>query len=162
AIPGVNENIVVSAWDVLAGKVKLGKRVAVVGGGSVGCETADFLSAQGKQVTLVEKLDEIGHDLVERVKYFLMPRLAQAGVQIFTSTHVLEILSDGIKVEQRGKAQELRGYDNVVLSLGTRPLNSLEKELSGSGVYYSVIGDAKKPGNAMEAIREAAEIARKI
>ncbi|BAF58448.1 MAG: FAD-dependent oxidoreductase [Pelotomaculum sp.] len=162
AIPGAEGKNVVSAWDVLGGRAGVGGKVLVIGGGSVGCETADFLAVQGKAVDLVEKLDKVGHDMVERVRYFLMQRLLSAKVGIYTEANVLEITGDGVKVERRGVMQELSGYDSIVLALGTRPVNSLVEELSKSKVNYVVIGDAKKPGNALEAIGQAAEAGRAI
>ncbi|MDX2480220.1 MAG: FAD-dependent oxidoreductase [Desulfuromusa sp.] len=46
-IPGVDLPHVVQAWDVLSGKVTTGQRVVIIGGGSVGVETALFLTEQG-------------------------------------------------------------------------------------------------------------------
>ncbi|MGB2854885.1 MAG: FAD-dependent oxidoreductase, partial [Dehalococcoidia bacterium] len=52
-IPGMSTSKVVTAVDVLSGGVDTGERVVVIGGELVGCETADFLSQQGKKVTVV-------------------------------------------------------------------------------------------------------------
>jgi NADPH-dependent 2,4-dienoyl-CoA reductase/sulfur reductase-like enzyme len=49
----------VAAWDVLAGKAFVGSRVAIVGGGMVGAETAEYLADRYRNVTVFEMLDTI-------------------------------------------------------------------------------------------------------
>ena len=62
-VSGVDRDHVVNAWDVLAGNVQTGKKVAVIGGGLVGCEVADFLAEKGHEVTIIEMLPQIGTDI---------------------------------------------------------------------------------------------------
>ena len=61
-ITGVNRGNVVQAWDVLRGK-KIGNRVVVIGGGMVGCDTADFLAKKGKTVTVVTRFPIVAQDM---------------------------------------------------------------------------------------------------
>lgn len=161
-LAGVDKSNVLHAWDLLAGKVAAGKSAVVLGGSSVGCETADFLAAQGKRVALVEMLEEVGRDLVERVRYFLLQRLQQEKVDIYTAATVREILDDGVRMEHQGKMVDLRGYDHVVVAAGLRSRSTLADQLAALGVAFTVIGDAQTPGNALEAIRQGAEAGRAI
>jgi 2,4-dienoyl-CoA reductase-like NADH-dependent reductase (Old Yellow Enzyme family)/thioredoxin reductase len=159
-LPGLESCSAVNAWDVLAGRVAVGKKILVIGGGSVGCETADFLASQGKQVTLVEMREDIGVDVVQRVRHFLLQRLEAGKVAVETSATVCQVLSDGIVVEQCGGKRQLTGYDDLVLALGTRSENSLAAALKSDGYEVVVVGDAAKPRDALKAILEAGEIGR--
>ncbi|TET74982.1 MAG: FAD-dependent oxidoreductase, partial [Dehalococcoidia bacterium] len=89
-IPGVDNERVVTAWDVLAGKaVTAARNVVILGGGLVGCETADFLAETGDNpavgrtaVTIVEMLGDVALDMPSEVKHLLMQRLHAKGVKI--------------------------------------------------------------------------------
>jgi 2,4-dienoyl-CoA reductase-like NADH-dependent reductase (Old Yellow Enzyme family)/thioredoxin reductase len=160
-LPGLETCSVVNAWDVLAGRVAVGKKVLVIGGGSVGCETADFLASQGKHVTLVEMREDIGVDVVQRVRHFLLQRLEAGKVVVETSATVCQILGDGAVVEQCGEKRQLAGYDDLVLALGTKSENRLAAALKNDGYEVVVVGDAAEPRDALEAILTAGEIGRK-
>jgi 2,4-dienoyl-CoA reductase-like NADH-dependent reductase (Old Yellow Enzyme family)/thioredoxin reductase len=160
-LPGMEAGSVVNAWDVLAGEVTVGRNVLVIGGGSVGCETADFLASQGKHVTLVEMREDIGLDVVQRVRHFLLQRLEAGKVSVKTSATVCQILGDGVIVEQSGAKWQLTGYDDLVLALGTRSENDLAGELKNAGYEVVVAGDAAEPRDALAAILNAGEIARR-
>lgn len=157
-IPAADGANVSSAWDVLLGKLKVGKKVLVVGGGSVGCETADFLAAQGKTVTIVEMRDEIGIGIVQRVKHFLLKRLKDAGVETQTSATVCAFIPGGASVEQFGERKRFTGYDDVVLALGTKADNALQAQLENSGYKTILAGDAGKPGDALDALCQARDL----
>jgi len=60
SLEGVEKAHVLGAEDVLSGSADVGRRVAVVGGGGIGAEVADFLSENGKEVTLIEMMEQIG------------------------------------------------------------------------------------------------------
>ncbi|MBW6461393.1 MAG: FAD-dependent oxidoreductase [Bacteroidales bacterium] len=161
-IPGADRKKVLNAWDLLLGKVQTGRNVLVIGGGSVGCETADFLAVQRKRVAIVEILDEVGRDLLERVKYFLFQRLEEEKVNIYSDATVLEILEDGVRLNQNGKIIELSGYDNVVMAVGVRPRKVLVDQMKDTGIKFEVVGDVKKIGNALSAIAGGTELGRRI
>jgi pyruvate/2-oxoglutarate dehydrogenase complex dihydrolipoamide dehydrogenase (E3) component len=160
-IPGLASSPAVNAWDVLAGRTSVGKKVLVIGGGSVGCETADFLASQGKHVTLVEMRADIGVDVVQRVRQVLLQRLESGKVGVETSATVCRILGDGVVLEQCGGKKQLTGYDDLVLALGTKSENGLAAALKNDGYEVVVVGDAAEPRDALEAILKAGEIGRK-
>jgi NADPH-dependent 2,4-dienoyl-CoA reductase/sulfur reductase-like enzyme len=160
-IPGCDAASTVNAWDVLAGRVTVGKKVLVIGGGSLGCETADFLASQGKAVTLLEMRGEIGIDVIPRVRHFLLQRLEASKVGVQTLATVCRVLHDGAVIDQSGEARQLTGYDSIVLALGTKSQCTLAAELKGGPYEVVVIGDAAHPRNALDAILEANEVGRK-
>jgi len=161
-IPGVNRERVVTAHDALAEKVRTGKRVAILGGGMVGCETAEFLSQRAKNVTIIEMLDDIALDIGIYNRPYLMERLAKWGVKAITKAQVKEITDEGVVVEKEGRRETISGIDTVVLAMGAKPVNRLAKQLKGKVAEVYVIGDASEPRMVVDAISEGAEIARKI
>lgn len=161
-IPGADGENVVTAHDVLTFKVRAGQRVAIAGGGMVGCETADLLASYGRDVTIVEMLPEIASDMAPGPKYFLLQRLAEQKVKVITSATIQRIASDGVVVSRDGKEETIGGMDTIVLAMGTVSVTDLAKEIEGKVSEVYVIGDAQTPGKATEAISAGAEIGRKI
>ena len=169
-IPGVDNERVVTAWDVLAGKaVTAARNVVILGGGLVGCETADFLAETGDNpavgrtaVTIVEMLGDVALDMPSEVKHLLMQRLHAKGVNIITSATVMEILDDGVIFTRDGQEESVRNVDAIVLALGASPVDSLSEKIKGKVAEVYVIGDAKEPRKILEATAEGAEVGRKI
>lgn len=118
-IPGSEQ--ATTTWDVLQGKAKVGHRVLVVGGSSTGLEVADFLTAQGKQITIVEMLESVAKDLGATIKWHLFHRLRERGVEIVVSTEVKSISPEAIIVSKKGVEETWKGFDSVVLATGVRP-----------------------------------------
>jgi len=162
-IPGVRGERVVTAHDVLRGKVPPRRRGLVIGGGMVGCETADFLGQiMGCRVTLVEALPRVAQDIGDATRHFLLQRLAQRRVKIITSAAVKQLTNDGAILERNGKEETLSGFDTIVLAIGVAPVNELAAKIRDKIKETYVIGDAKQPRKALDAIAEAAEIGRKV
>jgi NADPH-dependent 2,4-dienoyl-CoA reductase/sulfur reductase-like enzyme len=151
-IPGKDRSNVVNANDVLLGKVNVGHKVIVIGGGMVGSETADHLSNHGKEVTIVEMLPEIAKDEEAAVRYFLMKDLEQNGVKIYVNAPVKEILDDGVIVEIDGAETEIGPADTIVMAVGARSVNTLIEQLEGKVPQVIAIGDAVKVCKALEAV----------
>ncbi len=157
-IVGATGSRVATAWDILAGKTQPGVRALVVGGGTVGCEVADFLGEHRHQVTLVEMLPEIALDVPPQIKFFLLQRLRDYGVRLETGTRVVEFLEDGALVDRNGETSRLEGFDTIVLALGTNSVNHLKGELEGKIPELYIIGDALAPRQAIDAIEEGARV----
>jgi 2,4-dienoyl-CoA reductase-like NADH-dependent reductase (Old Yellow Enzyme family)/thioredoxin reductase len=168
-LDGIGNKNVVTAWEVLKGSVMVGPKVVVIGGGKVGCETADFiahpvndLNPRGNRVTLIEMLDGIALDELSSNRILLVRRLLDKGVGIITSAKVTGISEQGVKYQKDGEEHTISGVDSIVLALGTRPNTDLKDELAGVECRKFVIGDAKEPRSAVEAIKEGSEVARGI
>ncbi|MCH4889239.1 FAD-dependent oxidoreductase [Acidaminobacter sp. JC074] len=152
-ITGLDLGHVVYANDVLSGRTDLGHRVAVIGGGLVGAETAAHLSGHGKEVTLIEMQAEIAKDCEYGVRLFLMKDLKKNDVIMLTHTSVEEILPDGLMIKNnKGKIKKLANIDSVVLAIGSKSVNDFRDST------YKVIGDAKEVRRALEAIEEGHHI----
>lgn len=184
-LPGIKAGHVVTAHDVLSGMVRRPYGdVLIIGGGMVGLETAEFLAHPGHNpivgrtsVTVVEMMGGVGLDMVPEGRTLLMQRLHEAQVRILTQRKVREILSDGVVVvdtiietrpdrtvvcREGDREEAIRGIRTIVLAMGARPVDPLSAKLKGRVPEVYVIGDARKPRKALEAIAEAAEVARKI
>lgn len=161
-IKGVENPNVTVASQILEGEKTAGGRVLIVGGGLTGCETADFLGEKGHQVTIVEALPEIARDVQEAVKFFLLKRLKEYGVQIKTSLEVKEILPDGVAAETKGEKVVLTGFDTIILALGAAPEQALKGQLEGKVSELYLIGDAARPRKAIDAIEEGAAVGLKV
>jgi len=167
-LPGVHSEKVMSAAQALTGrKASRANNVLVVGGGMVGCEVADHLAYPGDNttlsrtvVTIVEVRPDIGLDMPEPQRMLLLQRLRDKGVNIITSAAVEEILEDGAVLVMDGARETIRGMDIIVLALGSRSVDSLSKRLQGTVDQVYVIGDAREPRRALEAIAEGSAIGR--
>ncbi len=181
-IPGIKSESVVTAWDVLSGKTRAGKRVVVVGGNAVGVETALYLAGQGtitpetlhflfinraesvetletllnrgnKDVTVVEMTKKAGLDIGSSTRWTIMAELRRLGVKIMTGARAVEIRGEEVVIEKDG-SKDLLPADTVVIASGCRPENKLAEELAGLVPEIHVVGDARSPRNALEAIHD--------
>jgi 2,4-dienoyl-CoA reductase-like NADH-dependent reductase (Old Yellow Enzyme family)/thioredoxin reductase len=162
AIPGAGAANVVTAHGVLAGTAQTGARVLVAGGGQVGCETAEFLQQQGKQVTLLEMRPELVPDERAVPRRWRLRNLVQCSLRALTSTRILEIDGERVVVEREGRREVLAAFDSVVLALGAEPESRLARELAGQVAEIHVIGDAREPAGALAAIAAGYEVGRRL
>ena len=160
-IPGVNGKNVVTAEDILTGGKEAGNRVVIVGGGLVGCETAEFLVERGKEVTVLEMLGRIGNDIGRTTRWTAILRLRAAKVGMETNARVAEITEKGAVVERNGSRQLFEG-DTVVIAVGMRSENALARELEGKVPELHVIGDAAEARRIQDAVREGFCAAREL
>jgi 2,4-dienoyl-CoA reductase (NADPH2) len=189
-IPGAELPHVVQAWEVLAGRAAVGRRVAVVGGGAVGVETALALAERGtlsgeavkfllvnraadpqelyeaavrgtKQVVLIEMIDKLGKEIGRTTRWVMLQDLSRAGIQTRTSSRVVAIVPGGIRIEKGAAVEELAA-DTVVLALGAAPHNPLEPAVKALGIPCRVVGDAGRIGWAFDAIHQGFEAGRSV
>ncbi len=149
--PKVN---IVTAQDVLTGKADAKGRIAVIGGGMIGTETAHHLAYHGKQVTIVEMLPRIAGDVTLSAREFLLKDLAAKNVRICVSSKVKEVRPEGLIIEKDGREENIGLFDTIVLATGVEPVNELAETLTGKVPEIVVIGDAVKIRKALDAIHE--------
>lgn len=160
-IPGIEK--AVHAADILDGKVKPGKRVLVVGGGMVGCETADFLGELGHEVSVIELRDELGADVIPEHKKFLIKALKEYRIQGITGAKVTDFHDDGVSyVLEDGTMGRIEHMDTVVLAMGYRSHDELSDKIQDLVKEVYVIGDAVRARRALDATREALEVAMAV
>lgn len=160
-IPGNDADNVFMANDVLVGNKILGNSALVIGGGMVGVETAEFCRDYCEKVTVVEMEPIIGKDLYMTVRDDLIRRFKEAGIHTFKNTKVTRIEGKNVYAECNGEEVVFEDYDNIVFAVGSKPCYQFDNvERLAKEVY--VIGDAKKPRSAVEAIYEGARVGMKI
>ena len=166
-IEGINNPDLLLAGDVLAGKTSVGLRVLVVGGGMVGCETADFLAELGHKVSVVEYRDSLGADMIAEHRKEILKDFDEYHVEQITNAKVTKFFADGIEyvpadVENTVTPQTMCGFDSVVLALGYAKHDPLSEELKALGIETYVVGDACEARRTLNATAEAFEIARSL
>jgi 2,4-dienoyl-CoA reductase-like NADH-dependent reductase (Old Yellow Enzyme family)/thioredoxin reductase len=160
--PGLDQTRWLLATDALEGAIPIATAsVFVIGGGLIGLEAADFLAAQGKHVTLVEMLREVGADMDALARSMLLKRLGEHGVEIHTTTRVTRLTPVAAIVQRDGQETRIP-IETVVMAVGVRANRELADALEGSGLEYHVVGDAVEPRQVPEAMREAFEVATRL
>lgn len=154
-IKGVKGKNVCTAHDVLAGLVKPEGDVLVIGGGMVGCETAEYLSEKGFKVTIIEMLNKIAADVGMINRAMLLMRLQQRGIGILTESKLIEIKENGIAVEKAGRDEWIDNSGSVVLAMGSKPASSIQQLIESRNLPYFKIGDSVKAGKVLDAIHDA-------
>jgi pyruvate/2-oxoglutarate dehydrogenase complex dihydrolipoamide dehydrogenase (E3) component len=154
-IPGIDSPSVVEAADVLTGKRHIGDTVVIIGGGVIGCETAEFLAMQNKKVTIVEMLDDLAAGMEPRHKQYLLERLESLGVAILLQIRAEAVQEEGLVVSTEAGAKQVLLADNVVSSTGARPNQELYQQLSGKVPEVYQVGDCVEPRRLLEAIADS-------
>lgn len=160
-VPGSDRANVVSAIDVLMGKVNPGDKITVVGGGLVGCETAQFLVEQGKRVTIIEMLDELGADIPLTTRSATIHKLKDNGIMMEPNAKAVEFNKDGVVVEKKSETETISS-DTIVLAVGMKPRNELAEELKDEIKEIHMIGDCVIPRRIRDAVHEGGRAGRKI
>ncbi|MFC1912677.1 FAD-dependent oxidoreductase [Chloroflexota bacterium] len=160
-IMGLNRPSVFTAGNVLLGGVEVGQRVAIIGGGIIGCETADYLSERGHNVTIIEILPEVARSMGIRMKTRLLSRLIDKNVIILNNTNCIEITDEGIICHTKGNKARSLEIESVVLATGSIPNSDLYKEIKSIVPKVYQCGDCIEPRQIWEAIDEGFQIGLK-
>lgn len=156
-IPGINKARPVLAQEVLRGKAKVGNRVAVIGGGMVGCETAEFLAEQGKKVTIIEMLPRVATDITPLRRAPLLSRLRAKGVNILTSATCQEVSETEITLITKDGQKQTIPADTIVIAAGSKPNREMYEAFRSKIPQTHLIGDAREPRSILEAVSEGFE-----
>jgi len=160
SVPGLANPL--TAEDVLTERKTVGEKVLIVGGGTAGLECAEFLSERNHKVTVVELMEDVARDMMPITKKLTLNALAQAGVEIITSIRITRFMGEKAFVQNGDNDQPLGEYDSVVVAAGTRSVNDLEPLLREKGIAVKVIGDARKPRQIHDAVRDGFNAAAAI
>lgn len=161
-IPGIDNQDFIQATDLIDGRKCAGQKVLIAGGGMVGLETAEFLAERGHDLTVIDMLPQIGADVQDFVRAFMMKAFKEHDVKLMPGVKVKEFRPDGVVAETGGREIALTGFDTVILALGAVACNPLEKDAKSLVKEVYVIGDAVKAGTADLATKNAMEVALKL
>ncbi|MCL1834095.1 MAG: NAD(P)/FAD-dependent oxidoreductase [Leptospirales bacterium] len=176
------DNDVLSAWDVLKDDPKLGKEIAIIGGGAVGLETAEYIAKKGtidpetlyflfknmaesyerlhdllrdsnKKITVFEMNSKIGDDIGRSTKWILLGNIKYYNINLITGAKVLSIKSKTILYEKDGVEQSKK-FDTVINAAGAVPVRKLAERLNETGIPFKVVGDSNRPAAILQAVHE--------
>ncbi len=189
-IAGVDLPHVAQAWEILDGSRQAGIRVAVLGGGAVGIETALFLAEEGtlsgdelkflllhgaekpealarlatehlRAITVIEMTNSLGANFGKTTRWGMLQDVVRYGIVPRLQARVVEITPAGLRYELAGRIEELQ-VDTVVLAVGTMACNPLQQAADKLGLDCRVVGDAAAPGTVFEASHQGYQAGRSI
>lgn len=155
SIPGIDSAKVVTAEDVLSGKAKVEGKVAVIGSGLTGCETAEKVASEGHPVSLLEMTKVIGAGIYPSILMDLMTRFKQYNPQILPGHRMAAVTEKGVLAVNVSSGQKVEiEADTVILALGVTPRKDIVEAFEEAFDEVRVIGDASKGGKIVEAIQD--------
>ncbi|MCM1989478.1 FAD-dependent oxidoreductase [Oceanirhabdus seepicola] len=163
-LPGLDRENVFTASEVLVGEKEVKENVVIVGGGLVGCELALSLSKEGKNVTIVEALDDIlkaGCPLAPMNDWMLRDLIKFNNINLQLNSRLSKVTHEGAFISVNGN-EEVLVADNVVLACGFKKESGLYEELRFELAEIYNIGDSRQVRNIRGAIWDAYEVARSI
>lgn len=152
-IPGIKWPSVMTALDFLSGKREIGNNIVIIGGGMVGCETAELLGHKGKKVTVLEILPRFALDVGRLTRWNLLLDMRKFGVRSEANVNVKEITFLGVRGVQNGKSVFFEG-DSIIIATGMKADDSLPKALQGKVANLYVVGDCIKPRRLIDITAE--------
>jgi len=159
-IPGADGANVVSSWDVLAGKAEVSGHCAVIGGGLVGTETAEYLLEQGCSVSIIEMMDKIANGESSTILPTIMADFKTHDVKQYVNTKVSAIEAGAVKATQ-GETEITIPCDMVVMAVGSKK-NVFNVEGVTAAVYYAGDCSGERTASIAEAIRSGYKAANEI
>ena len=162
-IPGIDHVNVADAWKILAGEQQVYGTVAVIGGGMVGCETAEYLAERGCKVSVVEMMDKIAAGESTTILPTLLEIYKTYGLAQYPGHKVKEFRLDAVVCENKDGTEVTIPCDYIVLAMGARSNEWDASALEGTGVEVYAVGDAAgKAADIANAIRTGYDTACKL
>ncbi len=137
------------------------KKVLIIGGGLIGVDIATALIPLNNQVIIIKRTTDFGEDMEMIAKLLSLKMMKEKGTIFRNYTHIKKIVGKTVYAEKDGKDIQFNNIDMIVISTGMKSFNPLEKELKNN-ILVHVIGDAKKTGNAQDAIHNGYKLAISI
>lgn len=164
SIEGVDKKLVITSHDVLTGKAPVGKNVIILGGGLLGCELAEYLCARGKNITIVEILQQlaVSHHIYTTQKQIL-ERLGRTGMKWYVGIRSEKITDEGLEIVDKSNQTTLLRADTIVVAAGSVPNeDAITPAVEGKIKEVYKAGDCLIARELLEAIRDGAEAALKL
>jgi 2,4-dienoyl-CoA reductase-like NADH-dependent reductase (Old Yellow Enzyme family)/thioredoxin reductase len=169
--PGLEETRWMTAYDLLDGRAEVSTSSAfIVGAGTTGLETAEYLARKGVSCIVVKRKPEVGAKLDPLAQAVLLKRLEKLGVEVRTGVEVMRFETDAegrtIVVARpyphQEEAAEMRfPAETVIIALGLRADRALAGALEGYAEVH-LIGDCVEPREALDAVYEGFEVGRTL
>ena len=155
-LPGLDAENVFQAQEVLSGRKTLtGGNVVVIGGGSVGVETAAHVAQDFKKVSILEVRDGIALDGEYSNNYFLFKILDEFKVGVHTKAFFQKYENGTVTYKYKDKEYEIDDVSDIIVAVGSAPNQDLYQDLKHTGIETILIGDAKKVKQGIHNIEES-------
>ena len=168
-LPGMDSEKVLWAPIAEQNPEALGKKLVIVGAGSVGIEAAIHLVAHGKEVQIIEMADaKTSRSRVREASgpsaWELYAIAEREGIAIRYCTKLSAVTEEGITAVNTESGEEITiSADNVLLAMGMVPsaqAKTMRHCAPETDVY--VVGDAKQAATIAEAVNQAFQAALHI
>lgn len=155
-LPGIDGPQVVTAEDVLTGRAKPSGKIAVIGSGLTGLETAELLLSRGRSVAIVEMLPALGPGIFGAILNDELSRILPHKPEIYTGHRLTAVDGAHVTAEKDGAPVSIP-CDSVVLALGVSPRQETAAAFQAAFDKVRVVGDARRGGRIATAVREGFE-----
>ncbi|NHI93056.1 MAG: FAD-dependent oxidoreductase [Candidatus Lokiarchaeota archaeon] len=147
---------------VLEGEIPKGQNIAIIGGGMVGLEVAEYLADKKKKVVVVEMLKNLGANVQEMVKNVVIPLINEnENITTYLRTKITEIKENTLIGTQKKNDISIK-FDDLIIATGVKSNDKLEEEIKSKFPNLKKIGDCKKPRKIVDAVKDGYKAALKI
>ena len=140
----------------------IGKRVVVMGGALPGCEVAELLVKRGRQVTIVDTVEELGEGLVIERKNRMFWWFKKKNVPMIAGATYEEITERGLVITTKDGQRQTLEADTIVPTQPILENSGMLKELEGKVAEVYAVGDCRDPRLIPDAVAEGWKIANSI
>lgn len=189
-ISSISEKCVLARF-VLTKRMSYCNEIVIIGGNGVGLDTAHYIASSDtlpaemtkflieydalplenireltvkttRRITILDMDEKFGKDVGKSTRWVILSSLRRLGVKFVPGAKVIRIDKDGVVAEVKGR-EEIFPAQTVIIAMGARPNDKLERILKEKkDIKYFVIGDAKRPSNITNAIRDGYKTAIEI
>ena len=136
--------------------------VAVIGGGDLGCELAEYSVDLGSRVSILEIAEKIMGRTKSIPRTDLLERLENKGVKLLPQTVASAIGDDHVIALGQGNEQLKVPADQVIYAVGNRFSHELFHAIEGKVAQVHLVGDTEEPSSVGHALRGALQVALRI
>ncbi len=158
-VPGVEKANVVQAYDVITGKAKVSGKIAIIGGGLTGLETAELLIAQksAETIHIIDMLPQIGLGMYPSIYIDVVKHYADFPVTMLPGHMLKEITDAGVSVLSTADNSVVDiDADYVILAMGIKADASVRQAFENAFDQVIVLGENRKtPGRIATSISDA-------
>jgi len=140
----------------------LGHRIAIVGGGLVGLELAEFLVERGRHVSVIESGRAFAPEMAIPRRWRTLHILRAHGAELVLGAQVRAFGEAGVEIEQGDGELRLIEADQILIASGVVPDTSMADSLEGRVRELHVIGDASEVGYLEGAMLAGARVGRAL
>jgi len=153
-----------TAEDANENPARVGRRVAIVGGGAVGLSLAVHLKKSvNAEVAIVKRRGVLGRGIGRSVRWTVVREAHALGVRVYEQTSAVELAQGRVSfLDERAGAREALAVDTIVLATGYEPPEDLAARFEGAAKKVVVIGDARSLGGIGPALADAHRAVREI